>query len=91
MTSRLSNVQLEKTSASPPTLKLPHLFSLTPNSGKGGNMQKRQSQAQANQMGNMPEQKALEQPASTNHIDYLAQGFFCFYFALIGKVNLFCF
>lgn len=91
MTSRLSTIQLEKTSASPPTLKLPHLFSLTPNSGKGGNMQKRQSQAQANQMGNMPEQKALEQLASTNHIDYLAQGFFCCYFVLIGKVNLFCF
>lgn len=73
MTSRLSSVQLEKTSASPHTLKLPHLFSLTPNSGKGGNMQKRQSQPQTNQMGNMPEQKAFEQPASTNNIDYLAQ------------------
>ncbi|KAL0431593.1 UNVERIFIED_CONTAM: AUGMIN subunit [Sesamum radiatum] len=48
MTSRLSSIQLEKVSASPPTLKLPPLFSSTPNSsGKGGNMQKRQRSIRA--------------------------------------------
>ncbi|GMJ04320.1 augmin subunit 6, GEMINI POLLEN 3 [Hibiscus trionum] len=42
ITSKMSAVQLEKISASPPALKLPQLFSLTPNSsGKGGTMQKR--------------------------------------------------
>ncbi|TYI09019.1 hypothetical protein ES332_A09G042400v1 [Gossypium tomentosum] len=42
ITSKMSTVQLEKISASPPALKLPQLFSLTPNSsGKGGAMQKR--------------------------------------------------
>ncbi|MBA0712492.1 hypothetical protein Golax_011592 [Gossypium laxum] len=42
ITSKMSTAQLEKISASPPALKLPQLFSLTPNSsGKGGAMQKR--------------------------------------------------
>ncbi|KAE8706275.1 serine/threonine protein phosphatase 2A 57 kDa regulatory subunit B' theta isoform [Hibiscus syriacus] len=42
VTSKMSAVQLEKISASPPALKLPQLFSLTPNSsGKGGTVQKR--------------------------------------------------
>ncbi|XAR51961.1 hypothetical protein NMG60_11006774 [Bertholletia excelsa] len=51
VTSRLSTVQLEKVSASPPALKLPPLFSVTPNSsGKGGYVQKRHTIAQNNQM-----------------------------------------
>ncbi|KAI3463077.1 hypothetical protein Pfo_019740 [Paulownia fortunei] len=67
MTSRLSFVQLEKVSASPPTLKLPPLFSSTPNSsGKGGNMQKRQNVAQINPIETITEKKSLEQPPSHN-------------------------
>ncbi|KAI7997361.1 AUGMIN subunit 6 [Camellia lanceoleosa] len=51
VTSRLSTVQLAKVSASPSALKLPSLFSATPNSlGKHGNMQKRQTLAQTSQM-----------------------------------------
>ncbi|KAA8530140.1 hypothetical protein F0562_004849 [Nyssa sinensis] len=74
VTSRLSTVQLEKVSASPPALKLPPLFSLTPNSsGKGGNMQKRHTLAQTNQMENMSERKSLDQPLSNNHIDNSTQ------------------
>ncbi|KAI5381409.1 variant 2, AUGMIN subunit 6 [Lathyrus oleraceus] len=34
LTSRMSNVQLDKVSVSPSTLKLPQLFSMTPSSGK---------------------------------------------------------
>ncbi|XP_071914787.1 AUGMIN subunit 6 [Coffea arabica] len=74
MTSRLSTIQLEKVSASPPTLKLPPLFSLTPNSaGKGGNMQKRQMQAQANQTHDMPQKRSVDQPLNTNHTDSASQ------------------
>ncbi|KAL3526337.1 hypothetical protein ACH5RR_010993 [Cinchona calisaya] len=74
MTSRLSNIQLEKVSASPPALKLPPLFSLTPNSaGKGGNVQKRQTQTQANQADNMTEKRSLDQPLSDNHNDSAPQ------------------
>ncbi|OVA17574.1 HAUS augmin-like complex subunit 6 [Macleaya cordata] len=76
VTSKLSNVQLEKVSASPPALKLPHLFSLTPNSsGKGGNAQRRQTLAsQVNQVENIAEGKSLEQSLSNNHVDNLPQG-----------------
>ncbi|XP_059670016.1 AUGMIN subunit 6-like isoform X2 [Cornus florida] len=70
VTSRMSNVQLEKISASPPALKLPPLFSLTPNSsGKGGSMQKRHMLTQANQIENMLERESLDQPMSNNHMD----------------------
>uniref|UniRef100_A0A5B7AHZ3 HAUS augmin-like complex subunit 6 N-terminal domain-containing protein n=1 Tax=Davidia involucrata TaxID=16924 RepID=A0A5B7AHZ3_DAVIN len=73
VTSRLSTVHLEKVSASPHALKLPPLFSLSPNSsGKGGNMQKRHT-VQTNQMENMTERKSLDQPLSNNHIDNLPQ------------------
>ncbi|KAL3526144.1 hypothetical protein ACH5RR_014516 [Cinchona calisaya] len=74
MTSRLSTVQLEKVSASPPALKLPPLFSLTPNSsGKGGNTQKRQIQAQTYQTDNMSEKRSVDQPLSNNHTGSAAQ------------------
>lgn len=77
VTSKISTVHLDKVSASPPTLKLPQLFTLTPNSsGKGGNIQKRSTSApQANQAENLPERKSLEQPLSNNPIDNLSQGF----------------
>ena len=76
MTSRLSTVQLEKVSASPPALKLPPLFSVTPNSsGKGGNMQKRHTLAQTSQMENISERKSVDQPLSNNQIDNAPQGF----------------
>lgn len=70
MTSRLSTVQLEKVSASSPALKLPPLFSLTPNSsGKGGNVQKRQTSVQTNQPENVSENKPLDRSVSNGHMD----------------------
>ncbi|XP_042495966.1 AUGMIN subunit 6-like isoform X2 [Macadamia integrifolia] len=75
MTSKLSSVHLDKVSPSSPALKLPHLFSLTPNSSvKGGNIQKRQALvSQASQVENFSEGKSLEQPPSKNHVDNLSQ------------------
>ncbi|XP_052307331.1 AUGMIN subunit 6 isoform X1 [Populus trichocarpa] len=71
VTSKLSTVQLDKVSASPPALKLPHLFSLTPNSsGKGANLQKRQMLApQTIQMENLSERNSLDQPLSNDRLD----------------------
>ncbi|KAI3474963.1 hypothetical protein Pfo_030274 [Paulownia fortunei] len=70
--SRLSSVQLEMLSASPPTLKLPPLFSSTPSSsGKGGNMQKRQIVAQINPIETNIEKKFVDQPPSNSHMDNL--------------------
>ncbi|XWS40636.1 hypothetical protein CRYUN_Cryun17cG0012700 [Craigia yunnanensis] len=71
ITSKMSTVQLEKVSASPPALKLPQLFSLTPNSsGKGGNMQKRHTLApQTNQIDTLSERSSVEQPLANNHLD----------------------
>lgn len=76
MTSILSTIQLEKVSASPPALKLPQLFSLTPNStGKSGNMQKRQVVApQTNQVENLSDRKSLDQPLSNNLLNNPSQG-----------------
>ncbi|KAF8390588.1 hypothetical protein HHK36_025115 [Tetracentron sinense] len=70
VTSKLSTIQLEKVSTSP-TLKLPHLFSLTPNSsGKSGNTQKRHTSGpKASQVENLTERKTLDQPLSHNHMD----------------------
>lgn len=63
LTSRLSSVQIENASASPPTLKLPPLFSSTPtSSGKGVNMQKRQNLAQINPTENVIDKKFVEKP-----------------------------
>ncbi|KAK4603405.1 hypothetical protein RGQ29_012083 [Quercus rubra] len=73
VTSKMSTVQLDKVSASPPALKLPQLFSLTPNSsGKGGNMLKRQTSApQANQIENYSERKSLDQPLANSDNSYV--------------------
>ncbi|KAK9104214.1 hypothetical protein Scep_021058 [Stephania cephalantha] len=70
VTAKLSTVQLEKVAASP-TLKLPHLFSSSPNSsGKGANVQKRfGSVSQANQVDNVSEVTSTDQPSSNNHVD----------------------
>lgn len=73
---RLSTVQLDKMSASPPALKLPPLFSVTPNSsGKVGNVQKRHTLAQTYQTENVSERKSVEQARSINHVHYAPQGF----------------
>ncbi|XXG62340.1 hypothetical protein AAC387_Pa05g0713 [Persea americana] len=68
--SKLSAIQLEKTPNSL-ALKLPHLFSLTPTSGKGAQAQKRQPVApqtiQAEE--DFPEGKSLVQPVSNDHVD----------------------
>ncbi|CAK7328227.1 unnamed protein product [Dovyalis caffra] len=71
VTSKISTVQLDKVSASPPALKLPQLFSLTPNSsGKVANLQKRQMLVpQTVQMENLSERNSLDQPLSNNHVD----------------------
>lgn len=71
VTSKLSTIHLEKVSASPPALKLPQLFSLTPNSsGKSGNMNKRQVVApESNQVENLSDRKSLDQPLSNNHLN----------------------
>ncbi|GFZ19102.1 hypothetical protein Acr_27g0008410 [Actinidia rufa] len=74
VTSRLLTVQLEKVSASPPSLKLPPLFSVTPNSsGKGGNVQKRHTLAQTNQSDIMSERKSVDQPLSSSYINNAPQ------------------
>ncbi|CAA7406926.1 unnamed protein product [Spirodela intermedia] len=58
LASKLSGIQLEKSTASP-ALRLPQLFSATPNSsGKGGNTSKR-----------LPEDKKIKQPFSNDHAD----------------------
>ncbi|KAL5793331.1 hypothetical protein ACOSP7_001925 [Xanthoceras sorbifolium] len=71
LTSKMSSVQVDKVSASPPTLKLPQLFSLTPNSsGKGGNVQKRHALvSQTSQIDNLSERNSLDQPLSNNRLD----------------------
>ncbi|XP_061374059.1 AUGMIN subunit 6-like [Gastrolobium bilobum] len=66
LTSRISNVHLDKVSVSPPTLKLPQLFSLTPSSGKTGNLQKRNGTApQASPLENLRDRKSLNPPLSS--------------------------
>lgn len=70
VTSKLSNFQLEKVVASP-TLKLPPLFSLTPNStGKVGNAQRA---SLANQVENMSERKCIDSASLNNARDNLPQ------------------
>ncbi|XP_055804679.1 AUGMIN subunit 6-like isoform X1 [Solanum dulcamara] len=70
MTSKMSSMHFEKASASSPALKLPPLFSLTPNSsGKSGNMQKRQVSAQASQTENMHEKTSPDLQISNNSMD----------------------
>ncbi|GFP84957.1 hypothetical protein PHJA_000639500 [Phtheirospermum japonicum] len=70
LSSRLSSVQLEKVTASPPALKLPPLFSSTPSSsGKGGSMQKRQIVAEMNPIETTIEKKIVDQLPSNSHGD----------------------
>ncbi|KAG6716152.1 hypothetical protein I3842_04G033100 [Carya illinoinensis] len=71
VTTKMSTVLLDKVSSSPPALKLPQLFSLTLNSsGKGGNMQKRNTSVhQTNQIENFSERKSLDQPLARNLIE----------------------
>ncbi|RID54152.1 hypothetical protein BRARA_G01495 [Brassica rapa] len=68
----MSNVQIEKVSASP-TLKLPQLFSSAPtSSGKGGNGQKRHQMAsQINKMESLSEKNTTDQPLSNTRADNL--------------------
>lgn len=72
----MSTVHLDKVSASPPALKLPQLFSMTPNSsGKSGNVQKRQTLAlQTNQIETMSERNSLDQHLSNSRLDNVPQG-----------------
>lgn len=67
ISSRLSTVQIDnKVSSSPAALKLPPLFSLTPNStAKTGNFYKRQAQAHTNVSENLP----LEQTVSNSQVN----------------------
>ncbi|XP_047950813.1 AUGMIN subunit 6 [Salvia hispanica] len=70
ITSRLSSIQIENVSASPPTLKLPPLFSSTPcSSGKGVNMQKRHNMAQVIPAEAIIDKKFVENPPSNSHMD----------------------
>ncbi|XP_061351957.1 AUGMIN subunit 6 [Gastrolobium bilobum] len=74
VTSRISNVQLDNVSVSPPTLKLPQLFSLNLSSGKAGNVQRRHGNAsQTNQMENLSDRKSLD-PPSSNEVASSAEG-----------------
>ncbi|XP_018485242.1 AUGMIN subunit 6 isoform X2 [Raphanus sativus] len=72
LTSTMSNVQLEKVSASP-TLKLPQLFSSTPtSSSKGGNGQRRHPMAsEVNKMESLSEKITTDQPLSQTRADNL--------------------
>ncbi|XP_074292962.1 AUGMIN subunit 6-like [Silene latifolia] len=68
VTSKMSNVQLEKSAASP-ALKLPHLFSLTPNSaGKGGNTNKSYA-SPANHAEKLTERKYADSGLMNNATD----------------------
>nr|XP_043634178.1 AUGMIN subunit 6 [Erigeron canadensis] len=72
VTSRLSSVHIDKVSSNPAALKLPPLFSLTPNStAKSGNFHKRQTQVHANQVSeNLPqEQTVLNSQVNTSQTD----------------------
>lgn len=92
MTSKMSSMHFEKASASSPALKLPPLFSLTPNSsGKGGNMLKRQVSAQPSQIENMHEKESPDLPISNNSTDNSPQGFvlpskYVHLFSLVGNL-----
>lgn len=72
VSSKLSHVHLEKVVSSP-TLKLPPLFSLTPNSsGKGGNIQKTLS-SPVNHADNLSERKTIDNALLNNAVDILPQ------------------
>ncbi|XP_017647263.1 AUGMIN subunit 6-like isoform X1 [Gossypium arboreum] len=71
ITPKMSKVQLDKISPSSPALKLPQLFSLSPNSlVKSGNMQKQHTLApQTNQIETLSESSSLDQPLANNGLD----------------------
>ncbi|KAK1440929.1 hypothetical protein QVD17_06763 [Tagetes erecta] len=72
VTSRLSSVHIDKASSGPAALKLPPLFSLTPNStAKSGNFYKRQTQAHTNHLENASEKLPHEQTVSNNQVNAL--------------------
>ncbi|KAK8619070.1 hypothetical protein V6N13_133037 [Hibiscus sabdariffa] len=75
ITPKMSMVQLDKISASPAALKLPQLFSLSPNSsGKGGNMQKRHTLAsQNNRIEALSESSSVDQPLTNSGLDNPSQ------------------
>ncbi|PWA58737.1 hypothetical protein CTI12_AA397980 [Artemisia annua] len=69
VTSRLSSVHIDKVSSSPAALKLPPLFSLTPNSAaKSGNFYKKQAQVNNNQVDNVSENLLHEQTIPNSHV-----------------------
>ncbi|KAJ6824752.1 AUGMIN subunit 6 [Iris pallida] len=73
MTSKLSSVQLDKASTSP-ALKLPHLFSLTPNSGKGLHTPKQYpASTQPSQAETLVVGKPVDPPFSNDHADSAPQ------------------
>ncbi|KAJ9540333.1 hypothetical protein OSB04_026839 [Centaurea solstitialis] len=70
VTSRLSTTHIDKVSSSSTALKLPPLFSLTPNSTtKSGNFYKRQAQLHANPLENVSENLPLEQTVSNSQVN----------------------
>ncbi|KAI3793896.1 hypothetical protein L1987_36519 [Smallanthus sonchifolius] len=73
VTSRLSSVHMDKVSSSPAALKLPPLFSLTPNSTvKSGNFYKKQTQVHtvsSNHLENVYEKLPHEQTVSSNQVN----------------------
>lgn len=78
VTSRLSTVHIDKVSSSPATLKLPPLFSLTPNStARSGNFYKRQAQVHTNVVSeNLPHEQTVSNnqvntPQTDNENDYI--------------------
>lgn len=77
VTSRISSLQLDKVPVSPPTLKLPQLFSLIPTSGKAGSVQRRQgSVLQTRETENVPDREYLDPPSSTQ-VESSPEGFPC--------------
>ncbi|XP_054802834.1 AUGMIN subunit 6-like isoform X3 [Prosopis cineraria] len=74
VTSRISNVQIDKVCASPPTLKLPQLISLIPSSGKAGSLLRRQGTVpQVSQTENLIDRKSLVPPSSAQ-VESLPEG-----------------
>ncbi|GMJ08841.1 augmin subunit 6, GEMINI POLLEN 3 [Hibiscus trionum] len=75
ITPKMSMVQLDKISASLAALKLPQLFSLSPNSsGKGGNVQKRHTlTSQTNRIETLSESSSMDQPQTMSGLDNPSQ------------------
>ncbi|KVI09284.1 hypothetical protein Ccrd_012411 [Cynara cardunculus var. scolymus] len=70
VTSRLSTTHIDKVSSSSTALKLPPLFSLTPNStAKSGNFYRRQTQSHTNHLENVSENLPLEQTVSNSQVN----------------------